>query len=72
MASLKHSFEYLYKKVVRYAYILASEGSTPKVNELIKTYRFVWQVEKVPELYNPIDILKLMFSMLPCLWTFIK
>jgi len=52
--------------------MLASEGITSKVNELIKTYRFVWQVEKVPELYNPIDILKLMFSMLPGLGIFME
>jgi phytoene dehydrogenase-like protein len=34
--------------------------------------RYVWEVDKAPELYNPIDSLKMMFSMLPFMGTLMK
>ena len=53
MVSLKHSFEYLYKKTVRYAYSLASEESTLNVYELTKTDRLVWQIDIAPKYITP-------------------
>jgi phytoene dehydrogenase-like protein len=37
-----------------------------------KMTKFKWLVNKAPELYNPVDYLKMMLAMSPCLGTFLK